>query len=52
MSWKFNSSHFILLISKCLHADVTSDEFLRKNFFVYLRMYHFLISVEFKPFFP
>lgn len=47
-SFKFNSSHYNLLIVSVLSPDVTSDEFLTKTFIVICFVYTFLISVDFK----
>ena len=47
-SFKFNSSHYNLLIISMLSRDVTSDEFLTKTFIVFCLVYTFLISVDFK----
>lgn len=47
-SFKFNSSHYNLLIISMLSRDVTSDEFLTKTFIVICFVYTFLISVDFE----
>lgn len=47
-SFKFNSSHYNLLIVSVLSRDVTSDEFLTKTFIVICFVYTLLISVDVK----
>lgn len=47
-SFKFNSSHYNLLIVSVLSLDVTSDEFLTKTFIVICFVYTLLILVDFK----
>lgn len=39
-SFKFNSSHYNLLIISVLSLDVTSDEFLTKTFIVFVLYIH------------